>query len=361
LNQQKTPVRFRRIAITILVVSAVITALAAWRVSYLGMDYNFEAFFPKDDPDKVFFYEHRERYGTDNDFILIGLKSKTGIFDPIFLQKVEALTDTLQYIPDIKKIVSPTRIQERVRDPLIGTTIEIPYLRWDQPANYPKDSLRIFRSPELVGSLFSKDGKSLCIVIYHEELIRNERCDPLSEKVLEITRHYGFDEHHIAGRCVGESFYVHVIKGEMYLFLAVAFLLLIIVMFLIYRTLWGVALPILVVGVDVLWTLGLMEATGKSLDVISNVIPVILMVIGLSVAVHLLTKFLDKLEIGYSRMDAIKFAIRQVGLASVFTTLTTMVGFASLAELSPLTILGSTAQLGWPSRFWCRTPSCRQY
>lgn len=321
---------YKKLSIIILVIAAGITGLALWRITKIGFDYNFENFFPRNDEDTDFFNEHRKRFGTDNDFILIGIKNNKGIFDKEFLAKVKQLTDTLPTITNVTEVVSPVTIKETVRDPLMGFTNEVPYLRWDKPESYKADSIRIFNTQELVGNMFSTDGKSLCLIIAHTPKIKDLECKKISEDITALQEIFKFDEYHLAGRSIGQAYYTSVMKVDLVLLLVAAFAVILIVMTIIYRSPTGVLLPVLVVGLVVIWTMALMELTGKDMDVLANAVPTILVVTGLSVAVHVVTKYMDHLKDGWDKTKSLKDTITHVGLANVLTTVTTVVGFATL-------------------------------
>lgn len=321
---------YKRLSIIILIVAGVITGLAAWRITKIGIDYNFENFFPRNDEDTDFFNEHRERFGTDNDFILIGIKNSEGIFKKEFLNKVKKLTDTLKTVYNVKEVVSPVTIKETVRDPLMGFTNEIPYLRYENPATYSVDSVRIYNTQELVGNMFSKDGKSLCIIIAHTEKIKDEECIRISGDINKILSELGFDEFHLGGRSISQAYYTSVMKVDIIVLLVAAFTVILIVMSIIYRSPTLVLLPVTVVGLVVVWTMALMELTGKDMDVLANSVPTILVVTGLSVAVHVVTKYMDHIKEGWDKTKALKDTITHVGLANILTTVTTLTGFATL-------------------------------
>lgn len=322
---------YKKLSIAILIAAAAITGFAVYRLTKLGFDYNFESFFPRHDKDTDFFQEHRKRFGTDNDFVLIGIRNEKGIFQQDFLEKVHSLVDSVKLIPDVKEVVSVLGLKETIRDPLMGTVIELPYLRYDDPAVYSKDSVRIYQSAQLVGNLVSKDGKSLCILINHTELIKDEACSRITDNVNALAPVFGFDDYHTAGRCVGQSYYTNVMKIDLVVLMIVAFIVIIALMILIYRTWMGVVMPITIVALTVIWSMALMELTGKKIDVLTNSIPTILVVTGLSVAIHVVTKYMDQLKEGKEKFSALRYTVTHVGIANIFTTITTIVGFASLA------------------------------
>lgn len=322
---------YKRLSIIILIVAGLITAFSAYRLTKLGFDYNFESFFPRRDKDTDFFYAHRNKFGTDNDFVLLGIKNEKGIFEKDFLLKVKRLVDTVRTFDDVKEVISIIDMKEPIRDPLMGTVIEVPYLRIEKDSLYPKDSVRIYNSEQLVGNLVSKDAKSLCVMINHTELIKDRECIKITDNVNSLESIFQFDEYHTAGRCIGQAYYTNVMKIDLVLLMIVAFVVIIILMIVIYRNWMGVVLPITVVGLTVVWSMAFMELTGKKIDVLSNSVPTILVVTGLSVAIHVVTKYMDHLKEGWIKLDALKHTITHVGLANIFTTVTTVVGFASLA------------------------------
>lgn len=338
----------RNRAIGILIITAILVCGAGWRTLKLGFNYDFEAFFPKGDPETQFFLDFRDKFGSDNDFVLVGVEAQNSVFDPEFIFKVNALTDSLRKLPLVENVVSPTEMIEFLRDPLLGTPITIPYFRPDSLHYRAIDSVRVFKAPELLHQMVSGDGKCLSILLNHTPYIGDADCQPLTDQVRNVLAHFSFKESHVAGRCIGQSYYVDVIKSELIIFLALAFILIIGVLVLIYRSFWGVIIPLASVGITVLLTTSIMELCGKQMDVLANVIPTILVVVGLSVSIHVQTKFLDLLPKLNDKRAALSEAIRQVGWPAFFTSLTTFVGFISLATtgIEPIDDFGIYTAMG---------------
>ena len=66
------------------------------------------------------------------------------------------------------------------------------------------------------------------------------------------------------------------------------------------------------------------------MDVLSNIAPILIMVISFCDSVHLVYGIRRRLEQGYNRDDAIKLTVRHIGPACVLTSLTTGIAMASL-------------------------------
>ena len=74
------------------------SVFCAFQVKNLKFDYDFEAFFPNEDSELEVYETHRNRFEWDNEFVLLGLENKKGIFKKDFLIKIDALTKELNQI-----------------------------------------------------------------------------------------------------------------------------------------------------------------------------------------------------------------------------------------------------------------------
>ena len=313
-----------------------------WRALQMEFDYNFEMFFPKDDPATRKFLEHRDQFITDNDYVLIAIRNEKGVFKEDFLTQLDGLTKRLEEQTWTEYVISPTNITFPIRDPLFGVLNDIPYLHFDKPRKYESDSARIFNSPELADSYFSADGKSILIYVRHTSKLPEEGCRGLAENTNEILAEFNFSEHHVAGRCDAQEYYINLLQTELVIFVGASILLIVLFLSLSYRSIWGVWVPAVVIITAVIWTMGLMELTGKKIDMILSILPTIMLVIGLSDAIHLISKYLEELRKGKLQDEAIIIAYKEVGLATFFTSLTTSIGFLTLltSSITPIIDLG---------------------
>ena len=106
--------------------------------------------------------------------------------------------------------------------------------------------------------------------------------------------------------------------------------------------------PLTVVLMSGLWTLGIMVATGKAVDVMTVVLPTILFVVGISDVVHVLTRYYDERRADATHQTAMQRAFREVGLATFLTSLTTALGFLTLltSSIGPVHDFGVYAAVG---------------
>jgi len=339
---------YRRKSKIVLLIVFFITAVQLYFLKDIQFDYDLRKFFPTHSEETDFFMDYSEKYEWDDDFVLLGLHNKAGIFEQAFLQKVDKLTKGLKRMEDVENVLSPTTINILRKTPFTAGVITRPYITLDQPEKYPKDSARIYSRPELVDRLFAKDGKSVAMLIRQTPDLSVERCDALSQKIDKLADNLQFDEIHYAGKCFSQTAYVNLVRREVGLFVGASIVMIIFFLWISYRKIWSVWMPLLVIIITVIWTLGTMTWMGESINFISNIIPTILMIIGISNVIHLFTKYRLQVRKGHEKMEALHTAVREVGFATIFTSLTTILSFLTLTTsgIEPLMKLGIYAALG---------------
>ena len=311
-----------------------ITAVQVYFISTLKFEYDFENFFSSNDPDLTFFQDFRETYGNDNDFLLIGLKNEPTIFDSTFLSKVDLLTKKLIDLPYVLDVHSPTNLENVTirKDPFLR--VDIPskslFLNPAQPDHFARDSTNIYQFDELVGTFFSEHATSLAIFIQTEERLTKDQADTLHTQLDATLKNLQFQETHVAGKSRAESVYIKKMEIEMLVFVTSSVVLIIAFLFIAYRSIWGVILPMFIVLLAVIWSLGAMGIGGKPIDIMTTLLPTIMFVVGMSDVVHIVTKYLEELRNGKEKQLALNTTIKEVGLATFLTSLTTAIGFLTL-------------------------------
>ncbi|MBN8609052.1 MAG: MMPL family transporter [Deltaproteobacteria bacterium] len=96
------------------------------------------------------------------------------------------------------------------------------------------------------------------------------------------------------------------------------------------RTVAGVLLPLGAVGIALGLTMGLMAWTGTSLNLLTNMLPPLLLTIGLAEAMHMVLRHRDEVASGTDSVAAAIEVVRTMWLPCFVTTFTTAIGFAAL-------------------------------
>ena len=114
------------------------------------------------------------------------------------------------------------------------------------------------------------------------------------------------------------------------------------------KPLFAVFLPLVVVGLSVLSTLGLMGHLGVAISLPTQILPSMLLAIGVADSVHLLTMFFREFDRGASREEALRLAVGHSAVPIFLTSVTTAGGMASFSvvEIAPVAALGVYAPVG---------------
>jgi predicted RND superfamily exporter protein len=322
--------KYRNLSILTLGVIALLTILSGFYATRLRFDYNFDNFFPKGDPDLVYFQQFREQFGNDNDYLLVGLDHGRSIFDPAFLPKVDSLTRYLASLPQVRKVLSPTNVTSTVIEPF--GVFDIPYLHPHEPGKYAQDSALIYQTPELVGTLFSTDGRSVSLSLQTVPELSKQESEELKQVIAAKTRALGLEKFHLAGKVLLQNEIINRMGSEVAVFMSASIVLVALVLFYTFRSIWLVWVPLVVVLLAVVWCLGLMGFLEKPIDILTVMMPTILFVVGMSDVVHILTRYLAEISHGQNKVDAVRATFREVGLATFLTTLTTALGFLTMVN-----------------------------
>lgn len=121
-----------------------------------------------------------------------------------------------------------------------------------------------------------------------------------------------------------------------------------ILLWLSFRWLPGTVLPIITVGLSVVSVLGLMALFGEPLTILMNTLPTLLIVMGISEAVHVIGRYVEEARRTSDRMLAARRTMHSLAIASFLTSFTTAVGFGALAVANTemLRRFGVVAALG---------------
>jgi len=339
---------YKKIAkFTILIVS-VLTLFLLFFIKDLKFDYDFESFFAENDNDTEFFNEHRKRFESDNDFIFISVERSEGIFDNEFLTQVSSFVDSLEKDTLVKSISCLTNMDDFIKTPFSPVVFKVPYLSICDTCDFTQDSIKIYSRPEIKDLFINKTATGLLVYIKHQEKISKKSCDILKSKIDDLLISKKLTNSHYAGRAIGQSYYIDTMQFETIFFISLSFILIIIFLWFSFKSLWGIWIPLTIITASMIWITGFMGLVNEPMNLVLTVLPTIIFVVAMSDVIHLVSKFLEELRLGKSKHDAIKTAYKEVGFATLLTSITTAIGFLTLltVTMKPVKIFGIYTALG---------------
>ncbi len=226
--------------------------------------------------------------------------------------------------------------------------VQTKVMHYDNPDLYKDDSTQIYQSGEFVGSFFPKNAKSLTIYIKTQDELSKVKSDSLGNAIVNCINKYQFDDIHFVGRIFAQDVYLKNLQEEFVYFLTISFGLVIIFLWLSFRSLYGVLVPLSIVLISIFWTLGIMALVNKPIDLMTVMLPTMIFIAGMSDVVHFFSKYFEEVAKGTERNKIYPLILKEVGFPTFLTLITTVVGFLSLlfSSIQPIRDFGIYTSVG---------------
>lgn len=335
----------KRTSLLSILVAILLLGFLMLQLPNLQFDYELENFFPNNDPDLKYYEEFSETFGHDNDYLLLGFEATNSLFDQEFLEQIDnRLTKTAELQSSLQ-VFAPTSMKFMAKTPM--GFIPIPLLHISNPSKLRSDSSKLFQHPLYREMFVSKSANSFKVIVVHERFQNKEDADAYVSQVQNIFK--GFQPRvRIVGKAVAQTAFVEAVKADFskYIIIAAVFIFLWLIVFM--RQMVLIITALLISGFSVVATIGLMALVGKKIDVLSSLIPTILLVVSMSNIIHLFSHIRQEYLASNELKPAINRAFRQVGIATCLTSLTTAFGFLTLITINvkPIIDLGIYAAGG---------------
>ncbi len=325
-----------------------ITAVFALQFSRIKVDTDPENMLEIDQPDRVLYDDVKERFGI-NELIVAGLEDDQGIFRQEALAAVSrAVTEIIQIkgviIEDVISLTTTDNVKSAAGFLDIRPVMtSIP----STPEAVDKLKRDIDGNPFLREKISSEDGKATAIYIPIENKDMSYR---IAGEVEEILKHHLLEgqKYHVAGLAVAEDTFGHEMFLQMAIVAPLAFIMVLLLVFVLFRTA-ALLIPVaLTAMIAVVWAMGLLTGTGHTVHIMSSMIPVFLMPIAILDDIHILSEFYDGYKNTGDKRRALIESMRPLYKPMLFTSLTSAVGFASLmlADIPPVRVFGLFVAFG---------------
>ncbi len=312
---------------------------------FLKFSFDFERFFPDGDPDLEYYKEFIEEFESDDNYLLIALKNEPNVLEKDFLESVKKLTEEVITIESVISAISLPTIQRPQID-LFGITFSPIFTIDNSSLTTIYDSLS--QKQSMLRGLVASDKKSLIVALKIEEHLQIDGSLALMEGITSLVQDSHFNDYHFLGRAYFQKELARLQVEEVLYSSVFSFLVVSLILFLLYRNKYLIFITLLSITLGLLLFMGLLSLLGRELDAMSALYPVLMLIVGSSDVIHILSKYLDELRTGKAIEPALDITIRQIGLATLFTSATTAIGFISLvtSRIGPVRDFGVNAAIG---------------
>ncbi len=192
----------------------------------------------------------------------------------------------------------------------------------------------VAKMPILRGRLISKDGRYGLVAVAIDDALTSHA--DLSGAVAQVTDWIAENpppselKVEVTGLPVVRTSIVEAMRRDQRLLTPATLVVSLVMLLFAFRWWPGVIFPLLKVGLTSLWVLGGMALCGIKLNVINNILPALLIIMGLSDSIHLVSRFLQENARTRDHKRAMSTTIGAIGSACLGTASTTAAGLFAL-------------------------------
>jgi predicted RND superfamily exporter protein len=314
------------------VVVVVATVVAGFGVCRIDFNDNPRDFFRTDDEAFRFMEEVFEQFGADENDCYLVVHSEQ-LFSQQALADLRDLVAEVEQIGGIESVLSLTDPRLFVFDPFPRPLL--PASDVDSQVKYASAQQSAMRHPLVAGLLLGRDAERTLITarLTGNEL-SIENMQPMIDTLWSLSERWTATstlEVQLTGIPAIRVEAFNLVRDQTARYTILGFLAGVIVVVLLMRRIATVFIVCVAAGAGAFWTVGALGLVGEQITILTTVLPMLVLVIGLTDAVHLSFDIRDSRSRGVTPLEATRRALRHLTAACLLTSITTVLGFASLS------------------------------
>lgn len=330
----------------IILLSIVLTIILASGIRNIRIEEDITEMIPKDLPSRQILNELEENFGGSDVVLVTIANERQTIFNRQTLAKIKSLSESIEALPGIIRITSLTTAK-LIEGKEWG--LEITPFMEEVPQNQEEIDLlkqNLFKDSTYIGKIVSADGKYASIIAVVQE--DADAFQLYKEMKTLKSKIEGPEQIYLTGLPVITTIVSNSIRTDIKRLIPFVMLVVLIILYLSFRTVSGMLLPLVSVLMSVTSMVGLMGHLHKNFMVINNVMPAILIAVGSAYGIHVIAKYYEELDHSVNKKEALAATIKRVSTPVMMAGLTTMAGFISLitAPLPALVEFGAFLAFG---------------
>ncbi len=375
-----------RIVLTALVVIAFFASF----LPNMTVDMSTEGYLHENDPARLVYDEFQVEFGRDERLILL-LQSDHGLLTPQFLERLRSLHRRLEALPHVEKVDSLYNARRTYGqdDALIVRDL---LEDWPESAADFAALREIIESSPLYRKLFVNATLDKTLLIVTPNTFRSDPAPASAEALDDFDFSAGFESdlpapaapssvaereaEFLGGDAIfelintlktiateesGADFHIglagspymmhqltYILGRDMFKFSFIGIFVIGLLLYLIFRRLVMVFLPVTIASASLFFTFALIAFLGKPVTTAVQILPSLLLAVGVGNSVHIFSVFFQAIERGQDKKQALAYALGHSGFAVVMTGLTTAGGLVSFisADMKPVSDIGIVSPLG---------------
>lgn len=313
----------------IIILTIVVTVFFMFGFTKITINSDITSYLKPNDPAMKLFNRIGEEYG-GNLMVMIAVGSDNIISSP-GLNFLKTVTEKYSEIDGVSSVTSLINIID-IKDTDFGLEVG----KLIDKNSIPENELELQALKRYILSkaayrekIISEDGTTTIIIC---RLNPDYNKVELAKKIKDMTEEEkGAYSIYYSGYPVQMMEMSGMLAGDLKTLIPIVLVVITLVLFFSFKTIRGVVLPLSIVVISTIWTIGLMGYTNTPMSIISNVVPVILLAIGTAYGIHFLSRYNEDVFTEDLKLQQIRKTVQHIGIPILLAGVTTITGFLSFA------------------------------
>ena len=318
--------------LTLLIVIGVLTVFMLYKAKDTELSYAGSKVLPVSDPAFATYLKFKEKFGEDGSVMVIGVNDPKN-FQLEFYNDWYDLGKEIKAFKGITEVISVSRLFELQKDTL-NSKFLLRNVIESKPKNLVEmDSLKnkIYSLELYNGFIFNKESGATLMAITFDGKNLNSK-----NRISEVNKIYKIAEKlsqkhqvklHYSGLPYIRTVISKKVSDEFQLFLVLAIGITGVILVLFFRSFSAFLVPLVIVVVGVIWSLGTIVLLDYKITLLTGLIPPLIVVIGIPNSILLLNKYHNEFRIHGDKTRSLMMVIQRIGITTLLANVTTAIGF----------------------------------
>lgn len=298
---------------TAVLIIAAVTLIVAWHLPRLSFKTTVYDLIIEDLPETHRYQDFIALFGSD-EIIRLVIKADD-IFDPATFAKVTQLSEEARKIQGVRRILSLPEIKKDM----------------DTGNQWTMDHFASLLAPVdlLKRNLISEDHRTAIItMVLSDTADKTAVTAAVKSLIEEAGRHLSL--YQTGMPLVSEALSDYSQKDFLHL-IPVTLAVIAVLLLILFRNPHSVLLPLVSVGLSIVWTFGLMAWSGTPVSMLTIIVPVFLIAVGTAYCLHICADYVEQTRSHEAAQALVRATYHRVAFPVTLAVATTVIGIGSLA------------------------------
>jgi predicted RND superfamily exporter protein len=305
----------------------------AWHASKVELSYEFARAIPTSNPKYKEYQDFRKKFGEEGNLLVIGIQTDQ-LFNEKMFNEYSTLLNILRKVRGVEDIISVPTAINLVKDSATEKLRAVPIFPNKYLAQTEIDSSKnIFLGlPFYKTVLYNPSTNAWLMGLrINKDIMNSKDRVGVVESITKLANDFGQKNHleiHESGLPLIRTELATRISREMRWFLVASVLLSALILLIFFRSVATMFLSLAVVIIGVVWSLGIMHMLNFKINLLTALIPPLIVVIGIPNCIYFLNKFHTAYNDTGEKKTALVEMVTRMGIVTLFCNLTAAIGFA---------------------------------